>query len=120
MCGRFTISFVIGLYERFNVKTHSVQIIPRYNIAPSQDAPVVIRVHRDGDENEIHVMKWGLIPSWSKDPSRSPKPINARGDTLEQKPMFRDLLRYKRCLVPATGSTNGRKNSGVRPPITSG
>jgi len=109
MCGRFTISFVIGLYERFNVKTHSMEIIPRYNIAPSQDVPVVVRVHHDGYENEIQSMKWGLVPSWSKDPSHSPKPINARGDTLDQKPMFRDLLKYKRCLIPATGFYEWKK-----------
>jgi hypothetical protein len=53
MCGRFTIAFVIGLYERFNVKTHSFEIVPKYIIAPSQDVPVVIRAQHDGSENDI-------------------------------------------------------------------
>jgi putative SOS response-associated peptidase YedK len=109
MCGRFTISFVIGLYERFDIKTHTVGIIPRYNIAPSQDVPVVFKTRHNGSENEIRLMKWGLVPSWSKDPSRSPKPINARADTLDQKPMFRDLLKDRRCLVPATGFYEWKK-----------
>jgi putative SOS response-associated peptidase YedK len=103
MCGRFTITVVVGLDERFRVKTHPVDIAPRYNIAPSQNVPVVIHPPRTGRDNEIRMMTWGLVPSWSKDPTRSPKPINARGDSLDKKPMFRELLRYNRCLVPATG-----------------
>lgn len=116
MCGRFTIAIVIGLYERFGVKTRSVDIVPRYNIAPSQDVPVVIRSKHDGSENEIQMMKWGLIPSWSKDPARSPKPINARGDSLEEKPMFRNLLKYQRCLIPATGFYEWRKEPWGKTP----
>jgi putative SOS response-associated peptidase YedK len=109
MCGRFTISLVVGLYERFNVPTHTFEITPRYNIAPSQDVPVVIRTRHDGLENEIQMMTWGLVPSWSKDPSRSPKPINARADTLVQKPMFRNILKNQRCLIPATGFYEWKK-----------
>lgn len=103
MCGRFTISFVIGLYERFQVRLPSIDLIPRYNIAPSQDVPVVVRLRPDSSENELRMMRWGLVPSWVKDPSRSPKPINARADTLSDKPMFRELLQSRRCLIPATG-----------------
>src|SRR5690606_547833 len=103
MCGRFTISFVIGLSERFQARIPSFDLIPRYNIAPSQEVPVVVRAHPDGAENEIRMMRWGLVPSWAKDPSRSPKPVNARAETLFEKPMFRELLQKRRCLVPATG-----------------
>jgi putative SOS response-associated peptidase YedK len=109
VCGRFTISLVIGIYDRFGVKTHSVEINPKYNIAPSQDVPVVFKTRHHGSGNEIQEMKWGLVPSWSKDPSRSPKPINARADTLDQKPMFRDILKNQRCLVPATGFYEWKK-----------
>jgi putative SOS response-associated peptidase YedK len=116
MCGRFTIAFVIGLCERFKVKNCSIQLMPRYNIAPSQDVPVVTRAQNCGSENEIRMMMWGLVPSWSKDPAHSPKPINARGDTLDQKPMFRDLLKSQRCLVPATGFYEWKKESRGKKP----
>ncbi|HOW33241.1 MAG TPA: SOS response-associated peptidase [Methanoregulaceae archaeon] len=116
MCGRFTISFVIGLSERFQARNPSFELIPRYNIAPSQDVPVVVRAHPDDAVNEIRMMRWGLVPSWVKDPSRSPKPINARADTLNEKPMFRNLLQTKRCLIPATGFYEWKKEVWGRTP----
>jgi len=116
MCGRFTISFVIGLSERFQARIPSFDLIPRYNIAPSQEVPVVVRAHPDGAENEIRMMRWGLVPSWAKDPSRSPKPVNARAETLFEKPMFRELLQKRRCLVPATGFFEWKKEAWGRTP----
>ena len=116
MCGRFTISFVIGLSERFQARIPSFDLIPRYNIAPSQEVPVVVRAHPDGAENEIRMMRWGLVPSLVKDPSRSPKPINARAETLFEKPMFRELLQKRRCLVPATGFFEWKKEAWGRTP----
>jgi putative SOS response-associated peptidase YedK len=101
MCGRFTITVIIGLPERFGVMHCDVPLMPRYNIAPSQPVPVII--HPSGSGRECHEMTWGLIPSVTKDPSRSPRPINARAETLHDRPSFRPLIGSRRCLVPATG-----------------
>jgi len=101
MCGRFTITVTIGFPERFGVTHCNVPLAPRYNIAPSQPVPVVI--HSFGTERECQEMTWGLIPSTSKDPSEGPRPINARAETLHDRPSFRTLLDSHRCLVPATG-----------------
>ena len=73
----------------------------RFNIAPTQDAPVV-RVAESG-EREIAMLRWGLVPSWAKDLSAGTKMINARSEGVHEKPAFREALRRRRCLVPATG-----------------
>ncbi len=101
MCGRFTITVTIGLPERFGVRHCEVPLLPRYNIAPSQPVPVVI--HPFGSGRECQEMIWGLIPSTTKDPSKTPRPINARAETLHDRPSFRSLLGSRRCLIPATG-----------------
>ena len=80
MCGRFTITVTIGLAERFGVMNCDVSLVPRYNIAPSQPVPVII--HPYGSGRVCQEMTWGLIPSTTKDASRSPQPINARAETL--------------------------------------
>ncbi len=74
---------------------------PRYNIAPTQDVPVV----RGGPESgsELATMRWGLVPSWAKEIGGSAPLINARAETLSEKPSFRDALRKRRCLMPADG-----------------
>ncbi|MCU0628375.1 MAG: SOS response-associated peptidase [Methanoregulaceae archaeon] len=101
MCGRFTITVTIGLPERFGVAHCKVPLLPRYNIAPSQPVPVI--THPFGSIRECQEMTWGLIPSTSKDPTHSPRPINARAETLHERSTFRPLLSSRRCLIPATG-----------------
>lgn len=101
MCGRFTITVTIGLAERFGVAHCDIPLLPRYNIAPSQPVPVIM--HPFGSGRECQEMSWGLIPSLTKDPSKSPRPINARAETLYDRPSFRPLLASRRCIVPATG-----------------
>src|SRR5688572_8927166 len=73
----------------------------RYNIAPTQEAPVV-RVDAEG-ARELAILRWGLVPSWAKDIGVGNKMINARGESVAEKPAFREALRKRRCLVPATG-----------------
>jgi putative SOS response-associated peptidase YedK len=73
----------------------------RYNIAPQQSNPVVVR--QQGGHNQIELMKWGLVPSWSRDPKLPYSTINARAETITSKPTFRKPLATQRCLVPATG-----------------
>lgn len=74
---------------------------PRYNIAPGQDNPVIVR--GAGGHNQLEFMRWGLVPAWSKEPRVSYSTINARAETVAAKPTFRKALATQRCLVPATG-----------------
>ena len=74
---------------------------PRYNVAPSQLNPVVVTA--DDQEKHLTMMKWGLVPGSAKEPKTSFSTINARAETITQKPAFRKLVTSKRCLVPATG-----------------
>jgi len=101
MCGRFTLHLSPELLGSvFGVKT-SLQLTPRYNIAPSQMVPVV-RSGED-DNNRVDLLKWGLIPSWAKDPSIGNKLINGRSETVHEKPSFRHAIKCQRCIVPASG-----------------
>jgi putative SOS response-associated peptidase YedK len=87
---------------------------PRYNIAPSQLNPVIVRgVTAEDQEKRLAMMKWGLVPSWAKEPKTSFSTINARAETITQKPAFRKLLTAKRCLVPATGYFEWAASSGA-------
>lgn len=113
MCGRFSISIDAGTYNRFRIGKGHVPPMVRYNVAPSQEVPVV-RQDTDG-ENEILMMKWGLVPSWSRDPRLIHPMINARAETLLVRPAFRRLVKDRRCLVPATGFFEWRVSDGKRP-----
>jgi putative SOS response-associated peptidase YedK len=100
MCGRFGPSYrdikaVWNLYGNFSFQT-------RYNIAiaPSQEVPVIIR---NAGRNEAKLMKWGLVPSRAPDPSMGQRMINARSETLLEKPSFKQAVQKRRCLVPANG-----------------
>jgi putative SOS response-associated peptidase YedK len=97
MCGRYALLNPNGLFSRFGVTNQLDQLAANDDIRPTQLAPVVAMGHRAA------YMRWGLIPSWAKDPSIGKKMINARVEGLEQKPSFRRPLRVSRCLVPATG-----------------
>ena len=99
MCGRFTLTVDINKVARaFNVAP-TLQAAPRYNVAPSQD---VVAVMNDG-EKHLDWLRWGLVPSWAKDESVGYKMINARAETLAEKPSFKRLLTGKRCLIVADG-----------------
>jgi putative SOS response-associated peptidase YedK len=100
MCGRFTQNSEMAvLEERFGVATRGLELKPRYNLAPGQDASVIIQT----PERRLTMMRWGLVPAWSKDPFTGPKPINARAESAPDKPSFRQAFRRRRCLVPADG-----------------
>jgi putative SOS response-associated peptidase YedK len=97
MCGRYTvISPAPKLAQRFNAK-EAASPPPNFNAAPSQALPIITNVA----PGQIQLVSWGLVPSWSRDPASGPKPINARAETLAEKPSFRQLLARKRCLVLA-------------------
>ena len=77
------------------------EIVPRYNIAPTQPVTAV-RLSREG-ERELTHFRWGLIPSWAKDEKIGSRLINARSETVHEKPSFRAAFKRRRCLIPATG-----------------
>jgi len=114
MCGRFTITLTVGLAERFGIMHSSLQLTPRFNIAPSQPVPVVVRPDEGG--RELEEMVWGLVPHWAKNPSTVGHAINARAETLEERPTFRDPFLHNRCLVPATGFYEWKKEGKRREP----
>ena len=104
MCGRFSLTDIGSIFSRFGViisKDINKKITPHYNIAPTQKIPVIYQ--DNNQENRIEFMKWGLVPFWAKDPKIGHKMINARAETLAQKPSFKHLLKSKRCLVPSSG-----------------
>ena len=88
--------------EYFDCRSDEPDWNPRYNIAPTQNVPVV---RQDPKESirELSLVRWGLIPSWSKDSSVAARMINARSETAATKPAFRDSLKSRRCLIPADG-----------------
>ena len=101
MCGRYTLALEHEqLLLRLGFEPFEFEFHPRYNIAPMQQAPVV--AIRDG-ERALSNMRWGLVPSWAKDEKMAARMINARAETVAQKPSFKRSLRTRRCLVPATG-----------------
>jgi putative SOS response-associated peptidase YedK len=94
------------LIEHFELDVHGPRQLalfqPRYNIAPTQDI-VVVRADSTDAHRTAALMRWGLIPSWAKEPGGGPPQINARAESLAEKPMFRTAYRRRRCLIPADG-----------------
>jgi putative SOS response-associated peptidase YedK len=99
MCGRYSLLCIDDLGRRFRVTNPAIGFRSHFNIAPSTEQPVVVH----GDANALVLMRWGLIPSWAKDPAIGHRLINARAETLFEKPAFRSLVKNRRCLVPASG-----------------
>jgi putative SOS response-associated peptidase YedK len=101
MCGRFTQHHTPEeITERFEVAELGYEFGPRYNIAPSQTIPVIID---RGAGRVLDGYQWGLVPSWAKDPAIGNRMINAKAETLAEKPSFRQALSRRRCLIPADG-----------------
>ena len=115
MCGRFTASFEFReIRIRWNLQRDFPHFIPRYNIAPSQEVPVIVRKE---NLNEVRPMRWGLVPSWAQDPSMGQGMINARAETLLEKPSFKQLVATRRCLVPADGFYEWRREGKRKVPM---
>jgi putative SOS response-associated peptidase YedK len=112
MCGRFTIVPTVDFHERFGLPAGPA-IAPRYNVAPGQEVPVVVR----GDRNRLVPMTWGLIPSFVKGPAPGRALINARAETLLSKPAFRGAVQGRRCLVPASGFYEWRREGRRKLPF---
>ena len=99
MCGRYTLVQAEQVAERFQAAEAQLPLLPRYNVAPSQLMPVVVR----NSPNRLVEMQWGLVPAWSKEPRTSFSTINARAETLATSAVFRGPFKSRRCLVPASG-----------------
>jgi putative SOS response-associated peptidase YedK len=115
MCGRYTLTIdPAELMDRFNLTSADAVAQPRYNIAPTQSIAVVY----DESPRTFSAAHWGLIPSWSKDASIASKMINARAETLDEKPSYRTLLKKKRCLILADGFYEWQKHEdGSKTPM---
>jgi putative SOS response-associated peptidase YedK len=113
MCGRFSATFTFREIKlRWNLQ-NEISFEPRYNIAPSQSVPVILR---RGERDEAGLMQWGLVPSSAADPRVGNRMINARAETLLEKPVFRDLVSRRRCLIPADGFFEWRRD-GEKTPV---
>jgi putative SOS response-associated peptidase YedK len=100
MCGRYSLARDQKLLqEDFPSFDILLTLSPRYNIAPTQPVAVLL----DDGRRRMEIMNWGLIPPWSAGPGSGPPLINARSDTVAEKPSFKNALRRKRCLMPADG-----------------
>ncbi len=100
MCGRFILTLdPIELREAFDLGEFPPEWLPRYNVAPSQPVAVV----HDLESRDVDFFRWGLVPSWAKDISIGNRLINARAETLAEKPSFRSALARRRCLILADG-----------------
>jgi putative SOS response-associated peptidase YedK len=114
MCGRFTLATKTQtIAEYFGIEL-SYELWPRYNIAPSQDV-LVIKESRNF-KPEFSIMRWGLVPAWQKEEEISTQWINARSETINEKPLFKKLFLHKRCLIVADGFYEWQTTSkGKRP-----
>jgi putative SOS response-associated peptidase YedK len=114
MCGRFSLQLDSkALVEYFQLSHMDSHYYPRYNIAPGQKI-AVIRQNDLGERYLEHIL-WGLIPGWSKDRKIANKLINARSETVDSKPTFRDAFKKRRCLIPADGFYEWTRRDGKQP-----
>lgn len=116
MCGRFALYISLEeLADCFDLTDLPAQLAPRYNIAPTQPVGVV-RVNPVTGKREWALTLWGLIPSWSKDPTMGARMINARAETVDEKPSFRAAFKRRRCIIPASGFYEWMKKAGGKQP----
>jgi putative SOS response-associated peptidase YedK len=114
MCGRFTITLqATELQEQLNLGDFPTDFVSRFNVAPTQPVAVVC----DPLKRQVEWMKWGLIPSWAKDPAIGVKLINARSETLLEKPSFKQSFTQRRCLLVADGFYEWQKQPGRMPSL---
>ena len=110
MCGRFSLKSHIDTIAHVFGVAPSLEVSPRYNVAPTQE---VVSILSNGTAH-LDRLRWGLIPSWAKDETIGNKLINARAETLAEKPSFKRLLRSKRCLVIADGFYEWKQEAGAK------
>lgn len=112
MCGRYSLICIDDLGNRFRVFDPMMGARSKFNVSPGNEMPVIVRSDRD----RIALMRWGLVPSWTKDTRTALRPVNARAESLLEKPPFRSLLKTGRCLVPASGFYEWKKEGKQKVP----
>ena len=115
MCGRFTRKENFQQLAKLLGLRNEPKFPPRYNIAPSE-LIACVRAHPESQEKECVQLKWGLVPSWAKDPNIGHKMINARAETVAEKPAFRKAYRRQRCLVLADGFYEWKREGKAKQP----
>jgi putative SOS response-associated peptidase YedK len=115
MCGRYYLADVKNMRERFGVKDIMEWLTARYNIAPSQEVPAIIA--DTPAERRLVRFKWGLKPYWARDKSMSSGMINARAETVDTKPSFKNSFVRRRCLIPASGFYEWKKEGQQKIPF---
>jgi putative SOS response-associated peptidase YedK len=114
MCGRYTLRTPIdSLVEAFEIEEYPSSITPSYNIAPTQEVAAVVE---EDEKRRLEMLRWGLIPSWAKDPAIGNKMINARAETVSEKPSFRKAFKVRRCLILADGFYEWQKTDNGKQP----
>lgn len=112
MCGRYTLTAEADeLVEVFDVPDLTFEHRPRFNVAPGQSVPVLAQ---DRKGRRLGLLEWGLVPSWADDPGTSF--INARAESVAEKPSFREAFRKRRCLLPADGFYEWKREGGRKQP----
>jgi putative SOS response-associated peptidase YedK len=113
MCGRYLITTAPEAVRRLFGYLEQPNFPPRYNVAPTQPIPIV---RLNAGKREFALVRWGLIPAWVKDPRGFSLLINARGDTVNDKPAFRNAMKRRRCLIPADGFYEWQEEGGRKRP----
>ncbi len=115
MCGRYSLTTPLEAMRQVFGFVGGYNLPARYNIAPTQDIPVVVK-NAGQPASKLVTMRWGLIPSWAKDPSISAKMINARVETVAEKPSFRAAFRRRHCIIPTDGFYEWKTIAGAKQP----
>jgi putative SOS response-associated peptidase YedK len=116
MCGRYKLSRRNQVVEEyFDAVSSEEDWSRRFNVAPTQPV-AVIRQNPKEPIRELSLTRWGLVPSWSKDASGAARMINARSETASTKPAFRDALKFRRCLIPADGVYEWKRDGKAKQP----
>lgn len=115
MCGRFTLATPADQLANFFDVDQAPELEARYNIAPTQEVPVC-RVLEHGESRRLDKLRWGLVPFWADDKKIGNRMINARSETASSKPAYRAAFKRRRCLIPADGFFEWRKENGGKQP----
>jgi putative SOS response-associated peptidase YedK len=116
MCGRYTITVTMEelMIRYFTNDSTIIHYAPKYNAAPMQQIPAIIHT---GSSHKLGELRWGLVPSWSKDDKIGSKMINARAESLLDKPSFKRLISTRRCIIPSDGFYEWKPQGSTKQPM---